>query len=302
MRTPVCSLVYLILHASVALAATNPLIDAINKGATDQVRALLDQGVNPNDADDSEIGGWTPLMAAARVGSVSISQMLLASHANINAVNERGDTALDVATANRHFEVASILEKAGGVDRSVRPAAGLKNPSTAFSRALLRVLEAADEEFRPIVGGRDAHLYDDDMGTNPKYYSRVVLPGFRCSIYDADDNWYKRRKGQGPSEFFFGCELISGDWTPAMERSYQALVEKVGLATGWPRQTMDGGFAKTETRPGSKVFKEDRSTVFVKNGAYLAAGVTYVEVQLNGSFGLNGHWVIQLTVGKHFPQ
>lgn len=107
-----------ILLTRYALGQTDTLVKLAEKRDFIGVKSLLDHGADPNAPDDSELHGWTALMAAAHVGDVAIAKILIQAHANLNAVNVYGATALDVAMANSHPEVASIIRVAGGEGRA----------------------------------------------------------------------------------------------------------------------------------------------------------------------------------------
>jgi len=91
-----------------------PLVEAAGKADIARVLSLLDGGANPNEADNSDVKGWTPLMAAAKAGSADVVEALLKAHANVNATNEYGGTALSVAIANqgKSARVAELLRAA----------------------------------------------------------------------------------------------------------------------------------------------------------------------------------------------
>ena len=93
------------------------LADAVGKRDAATVRSLLAAGANPNEVDKASIiKGWTPLMAAARVGSADIVEALLKAGANVNAATDYGATALDVAIGNHGSSsaVAGLIIAAGG--------------------------------------------------------------------------------------------------------------------------------------------------------------------------------------------
>ena len=73
--------------------------------------ALLDAGANP-DAPDKD--GYTPLMLAASEGRADVVRVLIARHARLDARNPRDHrTALAIALANDHADIAQILRDAG---------------------------------------------------------------------------------------------------------------------------------------------------------------------------------------------
>ena len=80
------------------------------------VTALLAHGADPNRAQEN---GVTPLMTAARTGSVEVLKSLLARGARVNAViPSTGQTALMWATSERHLDVTRELIAAGADVRS----------------------------------------------------------------------------------------------------------------------------------------------------------------------------------------
>jgi ankyrin repeat protein len=90
-----CTLVF----PAALLGQCPSLIDAAAKGDITSVSSLLAAGVDPNCADDSNVKGWTPLMAAAKGGSASVAETLLKAHANVNARNGYGATARTLPTS-----------------------------------------------------------------------------------------------------------------------------------------------------------------------------------------------------------
>jgi ankyrin repeat protein len=58
-------------------------------------------------------GSWTPLMYAAREGSVDAARVLCDAGAEINAADPDGSTSLLLAIANGHFDTAAMLVEHG---------------------------------------------------------------------------------------------------------------------------------------------------------------------------------------------
>jgi len=71
------------------------VISGVMSGNAAVVKSLLDAGADPNATMDSS--GFSALMTAARIGSSEIATLLLHSGANVNAMNELRETALDIA-------------------------------------------------------------------------------------------------------------------------------------------------------------------------------------------------------------
>lgn len=76
------------------LHGANALFNAIGKGRLGSVRALLQQGVNPNVKTKA---GQTPLMYATAKGYGDIIQLLVSRGADIKAADSEGLTAISIA-------------------------------------------------------------------------------------------------------------------------------------------------------------------------------------------------------------
>ncbi|MBM41658.1 MAG: hypothetical protein CL483_07015 [Acidobacteria bacterium] len=127
--------------ASGARAAVDaPLVEAASRGDAGAVRALLDEGADP---DERQGDGATALHWAVHRGDVSMVETLLATGATVDAVNELEVTPLLLAASNGQVAVVDRLLAAGadpegGITDRERPlmrAAWVG--STAVVRALL---------------------------------------------------------------------------------------------------------------------------------------------------------------------
>jgi hypothetical protein len=128
------------------------LVGAAGRGDIAAVRSLLAGGANPNEVDNSGVyKGWTPLMAAARGGHADIVRLLLKAHANVNATNEYGGTALDIAVSNNgeSSTVAGLIEAAGGRGRRQYDTA---QPTTAPATSTATTNKAKGS--RPVAASR----------------------------------------------------------------------------------------------------------------------------------------------------
>ena len=97
-------------------AATSPLWAAVQQELATPVRWLLEAGANPNlswreyhSFEKDLIPGTTPLMYAAAKGRLKIARLLLDAGADPMCVNDRGQTALQLAIANNHPSIAELL-------------------------------------------------------------------------------------------------------------------------------------------------------------------------------------------------
>lgn len=88
-----------------------PLISAVCNDRIDDVRALLDRGVNVNEADKN---GWTPLHWAAIFGYDRAAKLLVARGAAVNPSDRfYGVTPLHCAAAEAQVAVAAFLLRSG---------------------------------------------------------------------------------------------------------------------------------------------------------------------------------------------
>ena len=67
------------------------------------------------DIDERDPAGRTPLMWAAAYGQAPTVSLLLRHGADVNAHGQEDETALHLAAARGHHDVARILVAAGGV-------------------------------------------------------------------------------------------------------------------------------------------------------------------------------------------
>lgn len=90
------------------------LIDAVRRGDTSAVEALLD--TEPRALARGDAQGMTPLMWAAWLGHVPLLQRLLERGADASAQDSRGATALMLAAERGHLEAARLLVGTAGPD------------------------------------------------------------------------------------------------------------------------------------------------------------------------------------------
>lgn len=95
-----------------ALRAMVPshLYKAANGGNLDDVRRMLDEGVDP---DTRGVDGWTPLMIASAEQHPQVVKELLSKGADPNALNSAGRSALMFAARYGNLEIARMLLEAG---------------------------------------------------------------------------------------------------------------------------------------------------------------------------------------------
>ncbi len=99
-----------------------PLIDAADRGETDEVCRLLAAGA-PIDAVVNGRYPWTPLMHAAFRGHVETVRVLLDCGANVAREDLDAFSAITLAAAAGHWPIVKLLTDAGA-DTTYRDATG----------------------------------------------------------------------------------------------------------------------------------------------------------------------------------
>ena len=79
---------------------------AIKKGDVISLRHALDAGMTP---DLSNQFSWTLLMVAAIEGNTAVADLLVSRGADVNRINNFGDTPLSLAIAGNHSQFVKIL-------------------------------------------------------------------------------------------------------------------------------------------------------------------------------------------------
>jgi ankyrin repeat protein len=117
------------------------LIAAVTHRSEDIVALLLAHHADPNLADNA---GWTPLIYGAYFGvESSLLQRLVDSGADINARNDRGITALYLASATGHeAQVQFLLDH--GADRTLASTAGYTPLRVAQLKGLGKIVALLD--------------------------------------------------------------------------------------------------------------------------------------------------------------
>lgn len=94
------------------------LLDAVGDNDLVQAKALLADGVDPNDHGS---GDASPLIRASDNGFPEMVRLLIAAGASVNYENDVGDTPLNCAASMGFVEVVRVLIEAGAtLDRPNR--------------------------------------------------------------------------------------------------------------------------------------------------------------------------------------
>ena len=124
------------LDARQSVNKSTALLVALLRGHEKTAVRLLGAGADPNLADDA---GHTPLMVAARMGSLEAVRALLEHGASVEARDAAKLSALTYATKYGHKGVAMVLRRSEKTARS----AG-KEAAKASSRILLKKKDQRD--------------------------------------------------------------------------------------------------------------------------------------------------------------
>lgn len=133
----------------------NKLIEAIKRRDADEVKALVDQGANPN---ASTLGGTGPLVIAANCGHVQTIVALMEVGADPNAIGEDGMTALDTAAYNGNTAAVEALLAGGAWPNCVGASGG---GWTAIMCAASHVHEHVETTAALLAAGADPAATND---------------------------------------------------------------------------------------------------------------------------------------------
>jgi ankyrin repeat protein len=184
------------------------LMWAVSRGHADVARRLIEAGADINarsrirrrtvqlanrygdqnsvrGVTEIDLGGFTPLLFAARVGSVGSAAHLLAAGANVNDAAPNGATPLIVAAHSGHGAVGAHL-----LDRGADPNAGTVG-YTALHAAVLRGDLALVRALLAHGANPNAPLA---KGTPSRYYSKDYA--FNENLVGASPLWLAARFGE----------------------------------------------------------------------------------------------------------
>ena len=115
-KTFTALLLIFLLAGCATTTARTPLMKAVEGGNSDEVRQLLNSGVNINEKSDYDIGpggkGWTALHLAAKRGDANMTRLLLDHGADPGIGTKMGWTPLQWAEHNGNTLVAKMLREA----------------------------------------------------------------------------------------------------------------------------------------------------------------------------------------------
>ena len=96
-------------------AQFTPLVDAARAGSVATVRSLIAQGADPNEAAGNN--NWSPLLHAIHKDQIGSVQALLDGGADINRISGDGMTPLMMAAGYGYTDIVQLLLKRGANPR-----------------------------------------------------------------------------------------------------------------------------------------------------------------------------------------
>lgn len=128
----------LIEHGAGVNARSNPLEYSKDRFGLEGVMTILPHG------------HWTPLMYAARQGSLPAARVLAEAHADLNLTDPDGATALELAIINAHYDTAVMLLDTGA------------DPNIADTTGMAALYAAVDMNTLGEVYGRPSRTFKDE--------------------------------------------------------------------------------------------------------------------------------------------
>jgi ankyrin repeat protein len=130
------------------------LMWAVAEKHAEVVRALVEHGANVHastkvqtDIYDRTLGGFTPLLFAARVGDLESARILLAAGADANEATQEAGNTVVVASASHHEELAILL-----LEKGANPNAADEYGMTALHHAVQKgIANLSSVEYTPAL-------------------------------------------------------------------------------------------------------------------------------------------------------
>jgi ankyrin repeat protein len=225
-------LVAALLTAGTLSAADSPLVEAVKKGDTASVRALLKQRTNVN---AREADGSTALHWAAHLDNLETADALIRAGATVNPANDAGATPLWLATENGSAAMVGRLLQAGADPNTALPSG--ETPLMTASRAgsiqavqlLLRrgANPNAKENWREQTAlmWAVAHQHTDVV--------RALIEG-HADIHAKSKAWYELTNPSGDADGSGVMWVLQGGYTPLLFAARDGDLEsaRVLLAAG----------------------------------------------------------------------
>lgn len=181
------------------VGAKDSLVKVVERGDLVKLRTRLSSGANANEADNSVVKGWTPLIAAAYSGNVEAARLLLDAGAAIEARTQFNKTALDVALSVGNTQVAELLRCRGAKSD--------------------RMLESASSAC-PAASGGPSHSQSENLGAQAARPSQEEL-SWQAAKASGDVREFRKYLGSYPSGTY--AIEAKGDIVAGSDRQWAAI-------------------------------------------------------------------------------
>ena len=227
-----------------AHAAVKPLVDAASRGDTEQVRQLLRDGADVNEAQGD---GMTALHWAAETGNNELADMLIYAGSHLDAGTRIGQyTPLHIASRQGHADIVRALVSAGANVEAATTNSGATPMHLAAASGSAAAVSAL------IEGGADIEVRESRWGQTPLIFAasanrletlRVLLdagadPSISASYRDTAvmeqaDRAAERRISEFLAEF---KEKEGGgpNWQPQPSQVQAAIEASREIQRKWP--------------------------------------------------------------------
>lgn len=146
------------------------LLDFVNAKSIYPVKYLLDDGVDVNFRELST--GDTALIKATRTNNLEMVNLLLARNANINLVNNKGETALKIAQTNKFAQIGSVIDTVS--IRNELESTSIARKFEPLSALPIQPVEHKAVEHKPAVEAVTTITTTTTQVTEPKWISNVT--------------------------------------------------------------------------------------------------------------------------------
>ncbi len=123
------------------------MADAASRGDLDRMRGLLAEGVKVNSIIDGRYG-WTCIMHAAFHGRTEAVALLIEHGADVNHIDNEGNSAITLAGSKNHWECAEALAEAGAdvTHENLKEKSALTYARHAKQKAFLKKWQSQEVE------------------------------------------------------------------------------------------------------------------------------------------------------------
>jgi len=179
----------------------NAVLGVVSRQSTmESLMFLVNQGLDVNKSTQKgETEGYTALMTAARSNHIELAKYLISKEANVNAKAKKGDSALSIATEEKHEEMVALLKKHGATTTAIKEEAKQEKPkqekpeqkkpekvSTDITNVMI-ILDASGSMWGQVDGKPKIQIAREVL--------KDLLPEFGTNIHLGLSAYGHRRKG-----------------------------------------------------------------------------------------------------------